>query len=108
MKVLLDESVPRQLANLFTNPFEVYTVQKMGWTGTENGHLIKIAADHQFDALITVDRGFEFQQDVRKLPFPVIILFASTNRYNDLKPLVPGVISVLKSNPKRGIYHVRG
>ena len=42
VKVLLDQSVPRQFATLCTSPYEVYTVQKKGWAGTENGLLIEV------------------------------------------------------------------
>ena len=60
MKVLLDESVPRQLGRFFPDDFEVYTVQDMGWSGRANGDLLQLARSHCFKALITVDQGFEY------------------------------------------------
>ena len=61
MKLLLDESVPRKLASYFPDPLKIFTVPDMGWTGTSNGTLLALAAEHNFFALITADRGIEYQ-----------------------------------------------
>ena len=66
----------------------------MGWAGSTNGELLHRAAAGGFDALITVDRGFEYQQGVSNLPIPVVIMIAARNRVQDLQSLVPGVIAV--------------
>ena len=73
MKLLLDESAPRRLGTCFPDSFEVRTVPQMGWAGSTNGDLLRLAAANGFDALITVDRGFEHQQNVSQLPLPVVI-----------------------------------
>ena len=106
MKLLLDESAPRRLASFFPAAFKVRTVQQMGWAGRENGDLLSLAAARGFQALITVDRGFEYQQNVRDLPIPVIIMLGPRSRLQDLKPLVPGVVAVLSGSPGRRIYRV--
>ena len=48
-----------------------------------------------FDALITSDRGFEFEQNPDALPLAVVIVLAPSNRIRDLKPLMPDVLSAL-------------
>ena len=67
MKVLLDESTPRRLALSFPGSIETRTVQQMGWAGCANGELLRLAAEHGFDALVTVDNGFAYQQNVNEL-----------------------------------------
>ena len=74
MKLLLDESVPRRLAAFLPASFTLRTVQEMGWAGTGNGLLLQLAAAEGFEALVTVDRGIEHQQNVSELPIPVIIM----------------------------------
>ncbi len=106
MKVLLDESVPRRLAAAFPESFGTRAVQQMGWAGYPNGELLRLAADHGFDALVTVDQGFAYQQNVQDLPIPVVIMIASRTRLQELRPLVPEVIAVLLSNPGRRIHRV--
>lgn len=106
MKLLLDESIPRRLARSFPESFTVQTVRQMGWAGTGNGRLLSLAADHGFDALVTVDRGMEYQQNLRELPIPVIVILAHRNRLPDLQPLVPHVMEVLGEALEKAIYRI--
>ena len=78
----------------------------MGWAGTENGVLLRRAAAEGFDALLTVDRGIEHQQNVSELPIPVIVMRAHRSRLADLQPLVPYVTSLLSDPLDNRIYHV--
>ena len=106
MKLLLDESAPRRLALSFPESFTIRTVQDMGWAGTANGLLLSLAAAEGFDALVTVDRGIEHQQNVSTLPIPVIIMLAPRNRLAELQPLVPYVASLLSDPLENRIYRV--
>ena len=106
MRLLLDESVPRPLRTSFPASYEARTVPQMGWAGTGNGALLRLATDNGFDALLTVDRGFAHQQNQDDLPLPVVIMLASSNRPDELLPLVPRVIGVLSGTLQRRIYRV--
>ncbi len=106
MKLLLDESVPRQLGRCFPETFEVRTVQQMGWAGRKNGDVLKRAATHGFDAFITADQGVEYQQNPNTLPTAVLVLIASRTRVQELRPLVPRVINVVTGNLQRRIYRI--
>ena len=106
MRLLLDESVPRPLRTSFPAAYEVRTVPEMGWAGAGNGALLALAADNGFDALVTVDRGFAYQQNLDDLPVPVVIVLAASNRPDELRPLVPRVIDVLSGPLQRRVYHV--
>lgn len=61
MRVLLDENVPRKLKHRLTPDHEVVTVPEQGWAGLLNGALLR-AADAEFDAFVTLDRGIVHQQ----------------------------------------------
>ena len=106
MKLLLDESVPRRLAASFPSQFAVHTVQEMGWAGTVNGALLTLAAQDNFDAFITVDRGIAHQQNLDELPIPVVVMLASRNRLLELQPLVPEVMKALSGELRNSIYRV--
>ena len=80
----------------------------MGWAGCANGELLRLAADHAFDALVTVDQGFEFQQNVAELPIPVVIMIAGRTRLQELRPLVAEVVTVLSRDPEYRIHRVEG
>lgn len=106
MKLLLDESVPRRLAAEFPSHFTVCTVQEMGWDGISNENLLRRAADARFDLLVTVDQGFQYQQNLASLPIPVLLLKAGRARLPDLKPLVPKVLSLLSHDLNSGVHLV--
>ena len=106
MKLLLDESAPKRLASFFPEQFQVRTVQQMGWAGSKNGDLLRLAAASGFDALVTVDRGFEHEQNPTHLAVPVVIAIAPRNRLQELRPLVPGIVSVLSGDLQPRIYTV--
>ena len=106
MKLLLDESIPRQLVSDFPETFEVTTVQKMGWAGTKNGVLLGLAAESSFDVLITADKGIEYEHNLKSLPIAVVILSAYRTRRQDLQPLIPDLLELLGKGLTAEVYHV--
>lgn len=95
MRVLLDESVPRPLAQLLVG-HDVRTVTSLRWTGIKNSELLSRAGE-SFDVVLTADQNIEFQQNLAKLPVAVVVLIARTNRIESLAPLVPEVLAVLET-----------
>jgi len=95
VRLLLDESLPRPLADLLTG-HEVRTVTQIGWTGLSNGVLLRQAAP-AFDALLTADQNIEFQQNLTTLPMAVVVLVADSNRFESLEPLVSDLLRVLET-----------
>src|SRR5262245_23961165 len=93
MRLLLDECMPRRLRAQFPG-HDVSTTQEAGFAGKKNGELLRAAAG-KFDAFLTVDKNLVFQQDVKALPFAVVVLVARSNRYGDLAPLAPAVLKAL-------------
>ena len=68
--------------------------------------MLRLAADHGFGALVTLDQGFEHQQNVTELPIPVVIMIADRTRLQELQLLVPQVIVLLARDLERRIYRV--
>jgi hypothetical protein len=92
MKLLLGENLPYRL-RLELGDHEVFTVAFMGWRGVEDDQLLEIAARFGFDAVLTDDRGLEYQQD--DLPVSVVVLRAPSNAFEDLQPLIPQLLTAL-------------
>lgn len=106
MRLLLDESVPRRLKVAFGDGASVTTVPEMGWAGTKNGELLRRAANEGFIALVTADRGIEYQQRLESLPVAVIVMVAFRNRFADLESLVPQIERLPDPAMERRVYHV--
>jgi len=77
MRILLDESLPRRLRRVFAG-HEVVTVAEAGWSGFQNGDLIRLAAT-RFDIFVTADQNLQFQQNLSILPITVAVLVARNN-----------------------------
>ena len=48
-----------------------------------------------------MDRSIEFQPRISTLPFGIVLVRARSNRMEDLRPLVPSILSALDED-KRG------
>jgi hypothetical protein len=88
MRVLLDEQLNHRHRFDFSPWIQVSTVAYQGWKGTKNGALLNLAEQH-FDAFVTMDRSIEFQQNRRTTKLIIVVVSAPTNRYRDVKPLIP-------------------
>ena len=104
MRILLDESLPRELAGLITG-HSVSTVRIEGWAGIKNGKLLALAAT-RFDAFLTADRKLEFQQNLATLPISVVVLVCVRTRIQNIAPLIPELLERLLSLPARKIIRV--
>lgn len=104
MRLLLDESLPRRLSRELLG-HTVTTVTQAGWTGLENGELLRVAAE-KFDVFLTADRNIEYQQNVRTLPLAVIVLVARNNTFETLRRLVTEVLNRLEWLEPRSLVKV--
>ena len=93
MRILLDESLPRRLIREL-HGHAVSTVTDNGWSGLENGELLRTAAD-RFQVFLTADQNIEYQQNLRELPMAVVVLVAVSNRLDALRPLLPELMDRL-------------
>jgi predicted nuclease of predicted toxin-antitoxin system len=93
MRLLLDEHLPIGLSAEL-HGHAVDTVSGRGWTGIKNGELLRRMTG-QYDVLVTMDRNIEFQQRLSTLPFGIVLVRARSNRIQDLRPLVPSILSAL-------------
>jgi hypothetical protein len=105
MKLLLDENLPHKLRTEVAG-HDVFTVAFMGWSGLENGALLAQAAAAGFDALITNDRGLEYEQDQAALPLAVVILVVMANTIEAIRPLYPALQAALSSLVPRSLVKV--
>ena len=92
MNIILDECVPRRLASDL--PHEVTTVHQLKLSGLDNGALLK-AIENNFDVLMTVDQNLQYQQNLTVSNIAILVLVAPSNRYDDLKRLIPSCLSAL-------------
>ena len=96
MRVLLDEGVDEQLRHHLPG-HECQSVRYAGFTGLENGELLKQAEAAKFDVLLTVDRGFEYQQNLANRQISLIVFCGKSVLFEDLLPLMMTCLDHLRT-----------
>jgi hypothetical protein len=96
VRILLDESLPRQLAHELAG-HTVSTVSQKKWTGMKNGELLKQAKNEGFDVFVTADQNLQYQQNLARSGLGVIVVKAARNRMEDLQPLIPSILQAVSS-----------
>ncbi len=94
MRVLLDEH-------------SVDTVAGRGWTGITNGELLRRIGG-EYDALVTMDRGIEFQQNLTAGAVGVLLVRAPSNRMVHLQPLIPAILDALRALRPGQLHRIGG
>jgi hypothetical protein len=92
MRVLLDEQLPLDLS-VELRGHAVETVVSHGWAGIKNGELLARMRG-QYNVLVRMDRGSEFQQQIGALPFGIVVVRARSNHIQE-RPLVSSIIAAL-------------
>ena len=93
MRVLLDECVPWPLRDLLVG-HDATSVQREGWSGIENGELLRRAAEG-FDVFITADQGIRYPQNLTDAPIAIVEL--STNDLRLIRASAPGLMLAISS-----------
>ncbi len=83
--------------------FELY---EMDWAGTKNGPLLRRVAE-EFDAFLTVDQRFQYQQNLSAQDFVIVMMVAKSNDIDDLRPLIPQVREALERASPGDIVRVQ-
>ena len=95
MRVLLDENLPVDLVAIL-HGHEVDTVVGLGWSGITNGELLRRATGN-YQALVTMDRNIQHQQNLGALALGIVLVRARSNRMIHLDPLVPEILATIDS-----------
>ena len=107
MRVLLDECVNEGLRKCFPG-HDCQTARYARLAGLENGQLLSAAETAKFDVVLTVDRGFEYQQNLERRKIAVIIFCGKPVLLEDLLPLVPECLAQLEGMQSGQVIRIGG
>src|SRR5712692_2580398 len=96
MRILIDECIDERFRNSFPG-HNCQTARYAGLAGMKNGDLLTAAGTAKFGVFLTVDQGFEYQQNLTARKLAIIIFHTKSNRLKDLLPLVPACLARIKS-----------
>ncbi len=95
-RVLLDECVPRKLRDHLSG-VECQTVPEVGLAGKKNGELLSLAEKAGFDVFLTVDRGIEYEQNLKHRSIAILIVQSRSSRLDDLMTQKDRILKALAS-----------
>ncbi|MBM3812469.1 MAG: hypothetical protein FJW20_12645 [Acidimicrobiia bacterium] len=75
-RILIDECINPRLASRLrvVLPGDVVeTVRELGWAG-QRDHILIPQIQGRFDVFLTIDKGFEFEHNLARLSFGIIVL----------------------------------
>jgi hypothetical protein len=93
MRLLVDENFLADFAALLVG-HDTSNVHSHGWAGIKNGELLR-RANGACEVFVTPDRNLEFQQNIKILPFGIVVVRSCSNRMADLTPHIPGILLAL-------------
>ena len=105
MRILLDECVNPRLRQAFPK-HDVLTVGKVQWRALSDTRLVA-QAQGKCDVLVTIDRGFEHEQNLKKLSFGIVILHVKRNRMEYYRPLFPKLLDAVDRIKLGQVIHAR-
>lgn len=106
MKLLLDENLPEKIRTAFLDDHEVLTVKYMGWSSKKNGELMRLISEHEFDALVTMDKNLPFQQNIERFPTQIFVLDAPDNKISTLLPYIEHPCLLLETGIEDKVFFV--
>jgi len=80
------------------------SVRRIG--GLKNGELLDAAEAGGFDVLVTVDRGFRYEQNLAGRKIAVVIFRTKSIALKDLLPQAPEALVALQSIKPGQVVHV--
>ncbi len=100
---LLKPSAPAPLRNDLAG-HSVKTAHEMGWSGLDNGNLLR-EAENQFDLVITTDQNLRYQQNLKGRKIAILVL--STTNWPRIEQHKSIVVDAVNSIPSAGYTEIQ-
>lgn len=107
-RVLIDECINPRLAPILRSvlpELTVETIRDLGWRG-EKDHLLIPKVESRFDIFVTIDKGFEFEHDLKRLLFGIILLSTKNNQMSSYERLLSDLVHAVQTILPGQLIHV--
>jgi predicted nuclease of predicted toxin-antitoxin system len=104
VRILLDECVNPRLRRAFPG-HEVLTVAEAKWRALPDAELI-VRAHGKCDVLVTADKGFEYEHNLKMISFGIVIVHVKRNRIEYYAPLFPALVDAIERVKRGEVLHV--
>jgi len=105
VKLLLDHNIPKRFRQ-YLAPHEVKTTRQIHCEFLNNGKLIRRASESGFDVFLTCDKRIEFEQNLKSLPLPVVVMDSGHTRLASLVQFAPYILELMRKPMMKILYVV--
>ena len=99
--VSFDEGAARRVRSEETRTAPVghdcHTAPELGLAGKKNGELLSIAEARGFEVFVSLDQGFEYQQNLRNRNLGVVLIRSRSNTLSSLIGDVGEILSAIET-----------
>ena len=107
-RILIDECINPRLASRLRSDLpesSVEMVRDMGWAGQKD-HVLIPEIEGRFDVFLTIDKGFEFEHDLKKLSFGIIVMTTANNQMPSYERLLEELVRQIQHVSPGHVAHV--
>ena len=104
MRVFLDACIDPRVVELLAG-HEVETAFDRNWHRLRD-HVLLPLVQEQFDAFVTVDQGFEFEHNLKKLKIRLVIVHVSSNKVESYRALAEALLAAIEQGKPGEVVHV--
>jgi predicted nuclease of predicted toxin-antitoxin system len=93
-RILVDECINPRLAPRIRSSLprsSVDTVRDLGWAGQKD-HVLIPRIEGRYDVFLTIDKGFEFEHDLKQFSFGIIVLTTANNQMPSYERLLEELV----------------
>jgi predicted nuclease of predicted toxin-antitoxin system len=105
LRIYIDACIDPKVAELFTD-HDVSTAFELRWHKLLDREIVA-RCNGRFDVLLTLDRGFEYEHNLSKLQFGIIIAHVPKNKVVFYRPLRERILVALDRIAAGRVVHVR-
>jgi predicted nuclease of predicted toxin-antitoxin system len=102
MRVLFDQGTPVPIRHALKG-HTVRTAREQGWSTLVNGELLRVAEEAGFEILLTTDKDFAYQQNLKGRKIAVVVL--GKGQWPFIRAVLPQVDAAV-SGAKPGSFTV--
>jgi predicted nuclease of predicted toxin-antitoxin system len=107
-RLLIDECINTRLAGRLRDVLpecSVDTVKDLGWSGQKD-HVLVPNIQGRFDVFLTIDKGFEYEHDLKKLSFGIVIVETVNNEMPSYERVVQELVRQIQRATPGQVTHV--
>lgn len=108
-RLLIDECINTRLALRLRKDLpdcSVDTVRELGWAGLQD-HVLVPKMQGGFDVFLTIDKGFEFEHDSKKLSFGIVVVETANNQMPSYERVMQELVRIIQSVAPGQVVRVR-